>query len=140
MGTYPLNSESAPLTKKLGHQKAECYYILGICSHRERCWTCALYNYLKALISEPGHPGADEEIDKLEAAVGDSELKWNVIFRWNIKHVLARFRHQPLPDLSSDDDDHSHQGPPDMEEDELNRLVNSFVYPLSCKGPGHDIR
>ena len=140
LGTYPLNSESAPFPKKLAHQKSECYYILGICSHYERCWICALYNYLKALICEPGHPGADEEIDKLEAAVGNSDLKWDVIIRWNIKHVLARFRHQPRPDLSLDDDNHSHRGSVDMTEDDVNRLVDSFVYTLACKGPGHQIR
>lgn len=137
LGTYPLNSESAPVAKNFWDQKSTCYYVLGRCSHHERCWICALYNYLKALIYEPGHPAADNEIDKLEAAVGNSELKWSVIIRWNIKHVLGRFRHQPLLDRSLDADNHSHRGPADMTEDDLNRLVDSFVRPLACKVQGH---
>ena len=138
--TYPLKRESAPVPRRLWDKEGEGHYILGLCSLVEGCKLCALYDFLKALISKPGHEGADEEIDKLEAAVQTSNIPLDEIVGWNIKHVLGRFRHQPLLDPSLDADDHRQRGPADMTEDDLNWLVDSFVRPLACKVQGHQIR
>ena len=137
--TYPLKSESAPVPR-LWDKESEGHYILGLCSLVDGCKLCALYDFLKALISKPGHEGADEEIDELEAAVEISNIPRDEIVRWNIKHVLGRFRHQPLLDPSLDADDHRQRGPADMTEDDLNRLVDNFVRPVACKVQGHQIR
>ena len=112
--TYPLKSESAPVPRRLWDKEGEGHYILGLCSLVDGCKLCALYDFLKALISKPGHEGADEEIDKLEAAVEISNIPRDEIVRWNIMHVLGRFRHQPLLDPSLDADDHRQRGPADM--------------------------
>ena len=138
--THPLKSESAPLPRRLWEKEGEGHYILGLCSLFGGCKTCALYNFLKALICNPGHEGADKEIDKLEAATENSGISRDEIVRWNIKHVLGRFRHQPLLDPSLDADNHSHRGPADMTKDDLDRLVDSFVRPLACQVQGHEIR
>ena len=135
--TYPLKSESAPVPRRLWEKEGEGHYILGLCSLLEGCKICALYEFLQALISMPGNERFDKEIDKLEAAMENSDIPGDEIVRWNIKHVLGRFRHQPLLDPSLDADNHRHRGPADMTEDDLNRLVDSFVRPLACKVQGH---
>ena len=139
-GTYPLTSESAPVPRRLWDKESEGLYILGLCSLVDGCKVCALHGFLKALICKPGHEGADKEIDKLEAALENSNIPRDEIVQWNIKHVLGRFRHQPLLDPSLDADNHSHRGPADMTKDDLNRLVDSFVRPLACQVQGHEIR
>ena len=140
LGTYPLKSESAPVPRRLWDKESEGRYILGLCSLLEGCNVCALYNFLKALICKPGNEKVDKEIDKLEAAMENSNIPRDEIARWNIKHVLGRFRHQPLLDPSLDADNHGHRGPADMTEDDLNKLVDSFVRPLACKNQGLHMR
>lgn len=140
IGTYPLTSEFAPVPRRLWDNESEGHHILGLCSLIEGCKVCALYNFLKALICKPGHEGADKEIDRMEAALENSNIPRDEIARWNIKHVLGRFRHQPLLDPSLDAENHGHRGPADMTEDDLNKLVDSFVRPLACNVQGHEIR
>ena len=135
--TYPLKTESTPVPRRLWEKEGEGYYILGLCSLFEGCKTCALYGFLQALICKPGHERFDKQIDELEAAVENSDIPRDEIVRWNIKHVLRRFRHQPLLDPSLDADNHSQRGPADMTKDDLNRLVDSFVRPLACRVQGH---
>ena len=140
LGTYPLKSESAPVPRRFWDKESEGLYMLGLCSLDDGCKVCALSCFLRALICKPGHEGVDKEIDKLEAAMENSNIPGDEIVRWNIKHVLGRLRHQPLLDPSLDADNHSHRGPADMTRDDLNRLVNSFVRPLACQVQGHEIR
>lgn len=140
LSNYPLKSESAPVPRRLWDKESEGHYILGLCSLLEGCKVCALHNFLKALICKPGNGKVDQEIDNLEAAMENSNIPRDKIVRWNIKHVLGRFRHQPLLDPSLDADNHSHRGPADMTKEDLNRLVDSFVRPLACNVQGHEIR
>ena len=138
--TYPLKFESAPVPRRLWDKESEGNHILGLCSLLEGCKVCALYNFLKALICKPGNEKVDKEIDKMEAAMENSNIPRDEIARWNIKHVLGRFRHQPLLDPGLDADNHGHRGPADMTEDDLNKLLDSFVRPLACNAQGHEIR
>ena len=85
----------------------------------------------------PGNDKVDEEVDKLEAAIENSEIPEDDIVRWNIKYVMRRFRHQPLLDPRLDADDHKHRGPVDMTKDDQFKLgdsfVQNFVHPAGCK-------
>ena len=125
--TYPLKLGSLPVPRRLLEKESEGYYILGLCSLFDGCKICALYDFLQALISKPGHEGVDKEIDNMEAAIKNSSHPPDEIVRWNIKHVLGKFRHQP----SLDADDHSHRGPASMTEDELSALKGNFVHFIS---------
>ena len=126
-GTRPLKYESAPIPRRLWDKESECHYILGLCSLFEDCKICALYEFLHALISMPGNEKVDKEIDKLEAAIEHSDIPDDEIILWNIKHVLQRFRHQPLLDPSLDANEHKHRGPADMTADDQYKLEDSFV-------------
>ena len=128
---YPLKCESGPVPRRFWEKESEGYYIVGLCCLFEGNRISALYSFLQALISKPGHEGADKEIDKMEAAIENSDYPPDEIVRWNIKHVLERFRHQPLLDPSLDDDNHGHQGPANMTEDELSKLRGNFANFLS---------
>lgn len=138
--TYPLNSESAPVPRRFWAKEGEGHYILGLCSLVEECKSCALYEFLQSLHCKPGHERSDKEIDELEAAVKNSDIPDDEIVWWNIKHVLRRFRRQPPLDLGLDDDNHRHRGPANITEDDVNRLVYSFVRPLACKAQCYSIR
>ena len=138
--TRPLKSESAPVPRRLWDKESEGHYILGLCSLSGGCMICALYEFLQALISKPGHEKVDKEIDKMEAAMENSNIPGDDIVRWNLKHVLGRFRHQPLLDPSLDADNHSHRGPAGMTADELYRLVDNFAHLAVCKLQRYDRR
>ena len=141
--TYPLKSESAPVPRRLWDKESEAHYILGLTylqDYEEGCVICALYEFLQALISKPGHERVDTEIDKMEAAIENSAIPNDEIVRWNIKHVLGRFRHQPLLDPSLDADNHSHRGPAGMTADELRRLLGNFAHFAFCKRQLYDRR
>lgn len=125
--TPPLKPESAPVPRMFWHKDSEGHYILGLCSLFEGCKICALYEFLQALISQPGREQVDKEIDKLEAAIENSDSPRDEIVRWNIKHVLGRFRHQPPLDPNLDADDHRHRGPAGMTADDLYKLEDSFA-------------
>ena len=141
--TYPLKSESAPVPRRLWDKESEGHYILGLTylqGYEEDCMICALYEFLQALISKPGHERVDTEIDKMEAAIENSDIPGDDIVRWNIKHVLGRFRHQPLLGPSLDADNHSHRGPAGMTADEMYRLVDNFAHLAICKLQRYDRR
>ncbi|KAK0507397.1 hypothetical protein JMJ35_010435 [Cladonia borealis] len=125
--TRPLKRESAPVPRRLWDMESEGHYVMGLCSLAEGCKICGLYEFLQALIDKPGHETVDKEIDKMEAAIEDSENPVDEIVRWNIKYVLRRFRHQPLLDPNLDADDHKHRGPADMTVDDQYKLEDSFV-------------
>ena len=125
--TRPIKRGSAPVPRRLWDIESEGHHVLGLCSLAEGCKICALYEFLQALIDKPGHETVDKEIDKMEAAIKDSETPVDEIVRWNIKYVLQRFRHQPLLDPNLDADDHKHHGPADMTADDQYKLEDSFV-------------
>ena len=135
--TFPLKLESASVPRRLWDNVSECHYFMGLSyllEDRKVCGkVCALQSFLKALISKPGHEQVDNEIDKIEAAIENSDYPADEIARWNIKHVLERFRHQPLLDSSLDADNHGHRGPASMTEDELSALRRKFVNFLACR-------
>ncbi len=141
--TYPLKSESAPVPRRLWDKESEGHYILALTylqDDEEDCMICALYEFLQALISKPGYEKADKEIDGWEAAIENSANPNDEIVRWNIKHVLGKFRHQPLLDPSLDADNHSHRGPAGMTADELYRLLGNFAHFAFCKRQLYDRR
>ena len=138
--TYPLKPESAPVPRRFWDKDSEGHYILGLCALLVDDKICALYEFLQALISMPGNERVDKEIDKLEAASENSDIPRDEIVRWNIKHVLGRFRHQPLLDPSLDADDHRHRGPAGMTADDLYMLVDRFVHPASFTLQRYDRR
>ena len=125
--TRPIKRGFAPVPRRLWDIESEGHHVLGLCSLAEGCKICALYEFLQALIDKPGHETVDKEIDKMEAAIKDSEFPVDEIVRWNIKYVLQRFRHQPLLDPNLDADDHKHRGPADMTADDQYKLEDSFV-------------
>ena len=142
--TRPMKRESAPVPRRLWDMESEGHYVLGLCSLAEGCKICALYGFFRALINMPGNDKVDKEIDKLEAAIENSEIPEDEIVQWNIKYVLRRFRHQPLLDPRLDADDHKHRGPADMTRDDQFNLgdsfVQSFAHTAGCKIVFHDRR
>ncbi len=140
LGTYPLKRESAPVPRRLWEKESEGHYIAGLSYLLEDRTISALHSFLKALISKPGHEKVDEEIDKIEAAIENSDQPRDEIARWNIKHVLEGFRHQHLLDPSLDEDNHGHRGPASMTKDDLITLCGSFVHFAPLRGTiGHAI-
>ena len=142
--TRPLKPESAPVPRRFWDKESECHYVLGLCSLFEDCKICALYEFLHALISKPGNKSVDQMIDKLEAAIENSDIPDDEIVRWNIKYVLGRFRHQPLLDPNLNADDHRHRGPAGMTADDLYKLedgfAQSFTHLGGCKLVRYDRR
>ena len=131
--TVPLKREpgSTDFPRRLWDRESEVHYTNGLAFLAEGHPIAALYSFLQALISKPGHGGVDKEIDELQATVENSDEPHDEIVRWNIKHVLKDFRHQPPLEPNLDDD--KCQGPIGMTADEVSRHIGSFILPVICR-------
>lgn len=54
----------------------------------------AVYSFLQALLSAPGHTEADQAVDHLEERVTSSSKPEDVMARFNIACVLKEVRHR----------------------------------------------
>lgn len=93
--------------------KAKASYYTGLVYLSERSENEALRQFLHTLQIEPGHEGADTEIDAMEARIGamESALVSNV--KQNLDFIAGAFRHKTGGNLLS--------------EGELDELLSHFV-------------
>ena len=78
--------------KEVSH--TEAWYHYGLRELATGAGNGAAYCFLQTLRRQPGHLGADEAVDKMEAQLRDCTGLTERIILHNIQHVLQDFRHQ----------------------------------------------
>ena len=73
---------------------ADAHYAIGKAYEINGALNSAIYSFLQAIMSAPGHVEADEAIDHLEERVKSSSCPKDVMAKLNIEVVLKKFRHQ----------------------------------------------
>ena len=74
--------------------ETEAWFLYGLRDVAIGAGNGAAYCFLQTLWKQPGHPGADEAVDEMEARLQPCTGLAERIILHNIQHVLKPFRHQ----------------------------------------------
>lgn len=103
------------MTQQKGYwdREADAHYAIGKAYEIDGAVNSAVYSFLEALVSAPGHIEADRAVDQLEERVKSSSKPKDMVAKLNIECVLKEVRHR-MPD--------GH-----LTEDQNNDLISSFI-------------
>lgn len=86
--------------------QAEAWFLYGLRDLAIGAGNGAAYCFLQTLRNQPGHLGADEAVDKMEAELQSCTGLTERIILHNIQHVLQTFRHQAHDSAGMSDDEY----------------------------------